>query len=188
MSEFDATDPDNLPLLGIHVRAEWYRAQAFPGQSDQILASLSEQIRILAKTVESQLKARIAAADETVAASEHQANRALARAERQLAEGLAGIATEVIGESFDPHGCFVYLLWGRDDQKPLYVGKSTNVLARLGTHMSTPEKRAKTTRTMLIRCASEQQMDATERRLIAKYQPPMNTQGIFPVDQHPEEI
>ena len=29
---------------------------------------------------------------------------------------------------------FVYIAWGRDESRPLYIGKSRNVMARLGQH------------------------------------------------------
>jgi hypothetical protein len=46
------------------------------------------------------------------------------------------IRTELLasdGDGIDPCGWYVYLLWVvRDDDKPVYVGSSGNILARLG--------------------------------------------------------
>jgi hypothetical protein len=80
-------------------------------------------------------------------------------------------------EFFDPTGFFVYLLWGEDPETPLYVGKSTNILGRLGFHMNTA-KRDPTQRIQLVRCATAQDMDDTEARLIGHYRPPLNVMGI----------
>jgi predicted GIY-YIG superfamily endonuclease len=74
---------------------------------------------------------------------------------------------------FDPHGFFVYVLW--DDRRRLYVGKSTNVLQRLGQHMGKKNKRDLVTRVQFIRCKSERAMRDKETQLIRMHRPPMNT-------------
>ena len=69
-------------------------------------------------------------------------------------------------------GFFVYILWGHAG--PLYVGQSTNLLARLGSHMSDSGKRSETARIQLIRCADVAEMSSLERELIELYRPRLN--------------
>lgn len=74
----------------------------------------------------------------------------------------------------DPHGFHVYLLWGESKERPIYIGQSTNILARLGSHMG-GEKRPLTRAVEILRLNSFSEMAATEKRLIMKFQPPLNT-------------
>lgn len=105
--------------------------------------------------------------------------KALENAETRVRAALAGMVEISICEAgFDPRGYFVYVLWGRDERRPLYVGQSTNILARLGDHLGDRKKRYGVTRVSVFRCKSEGQMDKHEARLIAEFQPPWNTQGI----------
>lgn len=46
--------------------------------------------------------------------------------------GSTGTLTFVL----DPRGHYVYVAWGADEARPLYIGKSSNVLNRLGQHSS----------------------------------------------------
>lgn len=80
--------------------------------------------------------------------------------------------------NFDPHGFFVYLLWGDATDAPIYVGQSTNVLSRLGTHLGNRDKRRLTRRVQLLRCTNKNVMDRTEGFLIRKFQPIFNIQGV----------
>lgn len=82
-----------------------------------------------------------------------------------------------IGDSFDPHGYFVYILWGDDPERPVYIGQSINVISRLGTHLSDRQKRSLTRRIQLIKCCGKRSMDSTEMRLIAEYKPLLNIAG-----------
>lgn len=75
-------------------------------------------------------------------------------------------------------GFFVYCLWGENRHVPLYVGMSSNVLSRLGTHMQMPNRRNLIERVTLIRCRDERDMRKRERDLIAVLQPPLNIAGI----------
>jgi hypothetical protein len=77
------------------------------------------------------------------------------------------------GESFDPAGFFVYLLWGDDPQTPIYVGESGNVFARIGAHMR--EKSDAIRRVQLFRCETVDVMHDTEARLIKHFAPPLNS-------------
>jgi GIY-YIG catalytic domain len=100
------------------------------------------------------------------------------RAEDSAEQALAGLVTETLSSRITPHGCYVYLLWGDDETKPIYVGKSTNFLARLGAHMSDPARKHRIRSITLIRCKDGRQMDKTELRLIRRYRPELNTAGI----------
>jgi GIY-YIG catalytic domain len=78
-------------------------------------------------------------------------------------------------DGFDPAGYYVYLLWEMpDDPAPLYVGKSGNILTRLGIHLSDADKRARIGWVSLVRCTSEQAMDRREAQLIRRYRPEWN--------------
>ncbi|MEN6544516.1 MAG: GIY-YIG nuclease family protein [Armatimonadia bacterium] len=74
---------------------------------------------------------------------------------------------------FSPHGCFVYLLWGNDRERPLYVGQSANVLRRLGQHI---DERGRQIRDFeVISCDSRPEMDRLEQVLIETLKPMWNT-------------
>jgi hypothetical protein len=110
----------------------------------------------------------------------------LERREEQLLQRLAdvqgGYVDDVIAaavdETFSPVGYFVYLLWGDDEVRPVYIGKSTNVLARVGNHMSSPRMRGLVKRIQFVRCRDQSVMDATEGWLIDRYRPQLNIGGI----------
>ena len=106
-----------------------------------------------------------------------------ARFEKAANEAAVGIAATAFGDAFDPHGWFVYLLWGDDPEIPLYVGQSRNVLGRLGGHLQDPDKNPHVRQVALIRCDDRDAMHRTEWRLIRHYQPPWNTVGILPDDE-----
>lgn len=94
-------------------------------------------------------------------------------------EAVHGFVSEAISDSFDPHGYFVYLLWGGPHlQSPLYVGMSTNIFGRLGTHLYDKRKHSYVTSVQLIRCESEPVMRKLELKLIRKYRPAWNIKGV----------
>lgn len=104
---------------------------------------------------------------------------------------LATRASVNLNDSFNPNGFYVYALWGKDDACPLYVGQSTNVLARLGSHLGDRNKRGHVERVTLIRCRGPREMDLTERELIKHHRPPWNTvharpRKSLPTQRHPE--
>lgn len=79
------------------------------------------------------------------------------------------------GDGIDPAGFYVYLLWAAQaDDEPVYVGKSANILARLGDHLGDAGKRAGIGWVTLIRCTSEAAMVRREAELIRKYLPAWN--------------
>ena len=95
---------------------------------------------------------------------------------RQAAVGR--IVEQGLNDRFNPHGFFVYLLWGTDENTPIYVGQSSNVLSRLGSHLGNREKRQLTRHVQIMRCANKSAMDRTEGALIRRYQPPLNVIGV----------
>jgi hypothetical protein len=79
------------------------------------------------------------------------------------------------GDGIDPAGFYVYLLWAvQGDDAPVYVGRSGNILARLGTHLGDAGKRPGIGWVTLIRCTSELAMVRREAELIRKYRPSWN--------------
>jgi len=81
-------------------------------------------------------------------------------------------AIEVDG--FNPNGFFVYMLWDRTEDQPIYIGASRNILARLGNHLVNPDRRHRVGRVTLVRCWSRVAMAATENKLIDFYRPELN--------------
>ena len=95
-------------------------------------------------------------------------------------EAAAEIVTAAIDDSFDPTGCFVYILWGDDPDTPVYVGSSGNVLNRTGSHMGDRRKRDQVRRIQFLRCQDAETMVETELRLIRHYRPTLNIAGKDP--------
>lgn len=93
-------------------------------------------------------------------------------AERRAEAELRQFSVHDIDRTFEPRGWFVYLLLAGEEV--LYVGSSRNVLARLGDHLSSPEKRLHVTRVRLIRCHNRAAMLRAETRLIRAWLPKWN--------------
>lgn len=90
------------------------------------------------------------------------------------------------GDGIDPGGYYVYLLWEvRDDEIPVYVGSSGNILARLGDHLGDSAKRSRVGWVTLVRCTSERAMLRREAELIRRYRPEWNKR--IPADPSAEE-
>jgi predicted GIY-YIG superfamily endonuclease len=115
---------------------------------------------------------------ERLAYREQAALRAAERDEKMRKTMLEHIVATGIQERFNPHGNFVYLLWPRIGNVPLYVGRSMNVLSRLGNHMGDQRKRTSTEEVQLLRCKTQAEMVRTELALIRKYNPPLNIAGV----------
>lgn len=81
--------------------------------------------------------------------------------------------------SLETHGHFVYCLWGEDDETPLYVGRSTNVLSRVGSHLADATKKDVVRRVSLIPCETQHAMNLLEARLIRTHQPLWNRFGLI---------
>ena len=108
-----------------------------------------------------------------------EADQAALRAEREIRSALTDLDGVRWRDGLEVNGSYVYCLWSDDRRRPLYIGKSTNVLCRLGTHLSDTERRAQVQRVTLVKCSTAEQMDDTERRLIAEHQPPLNVKGVL---------
>lgn len=90
---------------------------------------------------------------------------------------------------FDPSGWFVYVLWptplaGADGSRPLYVGSSRNVLARVGSHLSRVHKATVVGGLSLERCSTEWVMRCREYELIETLNPVWNLQGVVEAERH----
>lgn len=187
-----ASRPDQLMNVGLILRIAILEALAkgtSPDNLEEALLPTFREIRRIAAVAQDRLdEARTELARQREAheqAIEHERelhHRTRVRSAERMADRIAGIQTANIDSDFDPRGYFVYFLWGSDDQRPLYVGKSTNVLARLGSHLGDWRKRDQVERVTLLKCASVQQMDSAETRMIHHYQPPLNTVGIISRD------
>ena len=164
-------DLQSLPQL---VKIAVYGALA-SGPAEDVVERLDlAEVQRIALVAVGHLKA----ARERAVNRENAADKAIGDAERRVKTALAGVVCQQLDEAFNPHGFFVYCLWGNDVDRPLYVGLSTNILARLGSHLSDKEKRYRVQRITLIRCKTHGQMVKTEIRLIDQYQPPLNTIGV----------
>lgn len=81
------------------------------------------------------------------------------------------------GNSFNPRGSFVYVL-AADSGRPLYVGLSRNVIARVGSHLSAAPFRDEIGRVLFIRCRNAPAMENLERWLIERLAPSHNVRGV----------
>lgn len=165
---------DDLYHLPTEIKAAWHEAQAFPDRAAAILRDL----KIKARDTHEQIENEIHDLRRQVEQAGLSATREIVRYEARTRTLLAELATATLADSLDPHGFYVYCLWGDSDARPLYVGQSSNLLGRLGSHLNDRRKRHLIKRVTLIKCTAYGHMMATEARLIAHYQPPLNTVGI----------
>lgn len=156
------------------VRIAWLEAQAFPDRAEEILQHLMLDIYRLSTA----LAQRVTEAKADAARYREQAESEVRRARLHIEQALEGVVRVPLTDELDPHGFYVYLLWGTDRERPLYVGETTNLFARLGTHMSDRTKRRQVERITVLKCRSHTVMNSTEWSLIRLYQPPMNSIGI----------
>jgi hypothetical protein len=187
--------PDDLMSVASILKIGIYEALARcvpPEELADALQPTIREIRQIAAAAQDKLDAALAAVEEAHrerARDQEQLQRSYDRVEARARKGIAGIrAASIAEDGFNPHGFFVYFLWGSDTDRPLYIGKSENVLARLGHHMSDRMKRYRVMNVTLLRCETEREMEMeeTETRMIVHHQPPLNTIGIGPVP-HPSE-
>jgi hypothetical protein len=171
----DLTQARQLPAatrkLKIIATACAYGCLAY--QSVEPIEELKQEIHAMAVTV-GETVGRLLERLEAQQRSLQEMLRITHRNEERAGQDMASVLSTGIGESFEPHGCFVYILWGDDPERPVYVGKSTNILTRLGSHMGEATKRRLTTRIELLRCNGTPVMDRTEIRLIRQYRPLLN--------------
>jgi hypothetical protein len=174
--------------LAWEVEATWRSLQlellSGDADSDALAAEALAALKARARQLAAGFSRQLADAHARALAAEEDADRHIRRAEALAEHALAGLVIEGAGERFRPHGFFVYLLWGHDDGTPIYVGKSANILNRLGTHMVDPSRRHRIRAVTLIRCKDELTMDRTEDRLIRRYRPELNTAGVPVKDAH----
>lgn len=74
-----------------------------------------------------------------------------------------------------PHGCYVYFLLS-PKRELLYVGQSTNIYSRLGSHFAGNQKRQFVRYVEIILCKDETHMDELEIIAIEILKPPWNIQ------------
>jgi len=165
---------EKLDGLSLTARTAWLEAQTNPDRAEEILEGWAREVRHLTTIAGLHLSAAVEQGKKRGNAAE----AAKIDAERRIRNGLHVVATSVLGDGFNPHGYYVYCLWGQDEEKPLYVGQSTNILSRLGSHLGDGRKRREVRRVSLIVCKGPRHMTTTEKRLIKHYQPEWNSVGI----------
>jgi hypothetical protein len=98
------------------------------------------------------------------AARAHARQMADASEMRRVHEQLVAAAAPRTEAELDAAGFYAYLLWTtREDDTPLCVGSSGNILGRLGSHVGALSKRGHIGWITLIRCTSEAAMTRRER-------------------------
>lgn len=102
------------------------------------------------------------------------AERSRERTEREAARD---VGTSQPGPLEHPHGFYVYHLWSHSDGL-LYVGLSTNILSRLGSHLVTPDRRRHIGRVTATEYPDRGAMVRAEEIAIRAHQPPWNRLGI----------
>ncbi|MCM3884292.1 hypothetical protein [Frankia sp. R82] len=144
---------------------------------DAVLAAITPELAAV-KALAAEAALRVVVETERRERTERARARMVRLDESRVRNAVANLVVTEVDKEFDPRGCFVYLLWGADPDRPLYVGKSTKILARLGQHMGDRQKRHRVQRVTVIRCRDGRQMNRTEEKLIAEYQPTLNILGI----------
>jgi hypothetical protein len=94
--------------------------------------------------------------------------------ERAERDTVAVAATPQDGPLEEPHGYYVYYLWAHDGTL-LYIGRSTNVLSRLGQHVN--KHRHAIWRITALACPDEETMCRVEAQEIRQHRPPLNIVG-----------
>jgi hypothetical protein len=85
--------------------------------------------------------------------------------------------TPQVGPLENPIGYYVYYLWGYGDRL-LYIGMSTNILHRLGQHLTNPDRRDQICRIVTIGCPDEAAMRRSEAAAIRQHRPEWNIAGV----------
>lgn len=169
-SESLYTDLADLPSL---MKIAWLEALAHPERAEEIIAEAVATAKQVSQVASMHLKGSV----ERATRKENALEKALAAAEKRVTAGL-DVLISTAEDHLDPHGYYVYLLWGAREDAPLYVGQSTNIYGRLGDHMRAADRRYRVKRITVIRCKTASQMEQTEMRLIRHYRPELNTAGI----------
>jgi len=177
---------DEIPHL---VRMAWDWALHFPETGGEGIEDLIEDLKEIVEREKTRLsdpahvkaEARRAALDAANAVREKNADeeRRLQWLQREAYEAITGLTVATVAKGMSPRGCFVYMLWERKGaEKPIYVGKSTNIFARIGDHMRDPARRKRIGWVTFIRCEDTDRMKRAERKWIGHYKPELNIQGI----------
>lgn len=163
-----------LPSL---IKLAWNIALILPELGDEIIADLCADAQLI---VERDAARMAADADAAAAAKAKEFWHDRLKREYQRSNDLiVSLASAISPEGINPHGYYVYLLWPeKGADKPIYVGRSRNVLSRLGTHMDDWERRHATSWVSIIDCHTEAAMIKIEGKLIAHYQPMLNVAGV----------
>lgn len=157
------------------IKLAWDIALIYPEAGDEIIGDLLADVRAITSREAERLEADALPAAEARAA-EFWTDR-LRRIEATARQRTADLAAISLESGLNPHSYYVYLLWSaKDADKPIYVGRSFNVLSRLGDHMTGPP-RFETHWVTIIDCVTEYGMIDTEGRLIAYYKPRLNING-----------
>lgn len=96
---------------------------------------------------------------------------------RSEADAAAAAVTTSRSPLENPWGFYVYYLWG-DGDLLLYVGKSTNLLNRLGSHIGDPRKRRAIARITVVEHPDEDAMARAEGCAIRELRPQWNVMGV----------
>ena len=163
---------DDIRALVYLARACGYTCLAF--DSIEPMDELRDELRRVAGVVEAAIN-DLAERERSLL---EQMDKQMACFDKMQQALVAGVVAGSIGEFFDPQGFFVYILWGNDPDTPVYVGKSANILSRLGTHMADRKKHRLVERVQLISCRTESAMSRTEELLIRRYRPQLNVAGV----------
>lgn len=81
-----------------------------------------------------------------------------------------------MGYRIDVGGYCVYSLWGASTARPFYVGMTSRLFGRLGSHMTNPTVRRRLRYVLVEHVESREAAAALERELIEKYHPLFNLQ------------
>lgn len=143
-----------------------------PDAADELEAAAREQVDDLRSRLADQQAARDAER------AEWQAEKgALTRLQQRMRRDLVAVSgCPQTGPLDDPHGFYVYFLWDHL-QRIVYIGRSTNVLRRLGEHIV--ERRLGVYRITTIQCPDAEHMERLEMPAIAEHQPEWNIVGVL---------
>jgi hypothetical protein len=147
---------------------------------DQVMALLGPAIDAVEAEV-SDLQSQVDAGQQTLdeerserAAERRALDRLRVRAERDAVAAINAVQPDVLTR---PWGCYVYFLRDHSD-RIMYIGMSTNLMLRLGVHLTTPGRRGLIASISVIECRDEATMRRMEGVAIREHQPPWNVLGI----------
>ena len=144
---------------------------ALTGTADQLEAAAREHVDALRAQIANQQAAHKAERDEWQGEKD-----ALIRLQQRTQRDLVAVSgCPQTGPLDDPHGFYVYFLWDHM-QRIVYIGRSANVLRRLGEHVL--GRGLGIYRITTIQCPDAKTMERLEVQAIAEHQPEWNIQGV----------